>query len=193
MKPKNITIGFQNVEGLHTEGDCYLSDITQNLKNDIHFFAETWNCLHEKDIPGYKCFFRNGFKSSGIKSGRASAGLLLYLKENISDYVKILKSSAYSFWLEIDKSLFLNSDQNLVISAQYIPPINSKYYAQNSLEVFSQDLLNFCDESTPLVILGDFNARTGTLPDNLDINTNFDNSNITPTNFLARYNCDKKH
>ena len=63
--------------------------------------------------------------------------------------------------------------------------------AQNSLEVFSQDLFNFCDESTPLVILGDFNARTGTLPDNLDINTNFDNSNITPTNFLARYNCDE--
>jgi len=69
------------------------------------------------------------------------------------------------------KLIGLCFDQNIVISAQYIPPVNSKYHVQNSLDVINQDLLNFCDESTPIVLLGDFNARTGTLPDNFDIDT----------------------
>ena len=55
----------------------------------------------------------------------------------------------------------------------------------------NQDLLNFCDESTPIVLLGDLNARTRTFPGNFEIDNNVDKTNIEPTEFLLRRNCDE--
>ena len=156
------------------------------------FFCETWACDHEKEITGYKHIFQNGFKTPGVKTGRSSGGLLLYVKEYLSKQVTILKETPYSFWLEIDCSIFTNLDQNLVISAQYIPPVSSKYYGQNTIENLRGDLLKFCDETTPVILIGDFNARTGNISDNLDIDQNFDYSGLEQTEFLPRNNCDKQ-
>ena len=41
------------------------------------------------------------------------------------------------------------------------------------------------------LLLGDFNASTGTLPENVDIDTNVDNTNLEPTEFHLRRNCDE--
>ena len=50
------------------------------------------------------------------------------------------------------------------------------------------DLLSFvrqqqklCDETTPIILIGDFNARTGNIPENLDIDQNFDYSGLEQT------------
>jgi len=40
-------------------------------------------------------------------------------------------------------------------------------------------------------MVGDLNARTGNLPDNLDLDTNFDNADLRPTEFIERNNCDE--
>ena len=37
------------------------------------------------------------------------------------------------------------------------------------MRIFKVDILQFCDENTPIVLIGDFNARTGNIPDNLGI------------------------
>ena len=144
--PLNFSIGFQNIEGLHSDSECFLSEITENINNDIHFLAETWTCDHDKEIRGYKTVFNNGYKTPGVINGRSSGGLLLYIKENLQKYVKVLKSSAYACWLEVDKNIFLNLDQNLIISAQYSPPSNSKYNSPNSGENLKNYLLKLCDE-----------------------------------------------
>ena len=81
--PINFTIGFQNIEGLHSDCECFLSEITENVKNDIHFLAETWNCEHEKELTGYKNIFENGYKTPGIINGRSSGGFLLYISRKI--------------------------------------------------------------------------------------------------------------
>ena len=189
--PINFTIGFQNIEGLHTDCECFLSEITENIKNDIHFLAETWTCEHDKEVTGYKNIFENGYKTPGIINGRSSGGLLLYIKENLFNHVKILKSSAYSIWLEVNKNVFTNLDQNLIISAQYIPPVNSKYYDQNSLDTLRSDIVKFCDDNTPTILIGDFNSRTGNIPDNLEMDPNFYQSGLQPTEFRPRENCDE--
>ena len=156
-----------------------------------NFFAECWNCDHEKELAGFKHFYENGFKTPGVKTGRASGGILLYVKTSISKYVKILKKTPYCIWLEVDKALFTNLEDNLIICGQYIPPINSKYYNQNSLEILNNDINNFCDDTTPFLMVGDLNARTGNLPDNFDLDTNFDNAELRPTEFIDRKNCDE--
>ena len=89
--PINFTIGFQNIEGLHSDCECFLPEITENIKNDIHFLAETWTCGHDKELTGYQNIFENGFKTPGIINGRSSGGMLLYIKENLFKHVKILK------------------------------------------------------------------------------------------------------
>ena len=115
--PINFTIGFQNIEGLHSECECFLPEITENVKNDIHFLAETWTCSHDKELTGYKNVFENGYKNRGIINCRSSGGLLPYIKENLFKDVKILKKFAYSIWLEVNKNIFTNLDKNLIISA----------------------------------------------------------------------------
>ena len=189
--PLDFSIGFQNIEGLHSDCECFLSEITENIKNDIHFLAETWSCDHAKEIDGYKHYFQNGFKTPGVITGRSSGGLLIYVKENVQKFVKILSFTPYKCWLEIDKCLFENLNQNLIISAQYSPPGNSNYHSQNSCENLKVDLLQFCDENTPIVLIGDFNARTGNIPDNLEIDPNFDPSYLEQSEFKNRNNLDK--
>ena len=81
--------------------------------------------------------------------------MLLYVKTSISKYVKILKKTPYCIWLEVDKALFTNLEDNLIICGQYIPPINSKYYNQNSLEILNNDINNFCDDTTPFLMVGE--------------------------------------
>ena len=105
--PLNFSISFQNVEGLHNDGECFLSDITIDLNNDINFLAETWTCEHDKEIKGYNHVFEKGYKTPGVTNGRSSGGFLIYIKENLYKNVKILKSSAYACWLEVDKKYFL--------------------------------------------------------------------------------------
>ena len=172
--------------------NVFLTEITENIKNDIHFLAETWTCGHDKEITGYKHVFQNGFKTPGIKTGRSSGGMLLYVKENLRKYVKILIETPYSLWIEVDHSIFTNLDQNLVISAQYIPPVSSKYYGQNTIDKLRGDLLKFCDESTPTILVGDFNARTGNIPDNLEIDPHFDHLALENTEFRNRNNRDEE-
>ena len=87
----NFSIGFHNVEGLHSDCECFLPDIADSVINDINFIAECWNCDHDKELTGFQHFYENGFKTPGVKTGRASGGLLLYVRNNISKYVKILK------------------------------------------------------------------------------------------------------
>ena len=90
-----------------------------------------------------------GLKNPGVITGRSSGGMLVYIKKHINKFVKILSFNSYSCWLEIDKQLFDNLDQNLIVSANYSPPINSKYHSQNSYETIQSDLLKFCDQNTP--------------------------------------------
>ena len=77
--PINFTIGFQNIEGLHSDCECFLSEITENVKYNIHFLAETWTCEHEQDLTGYKNIFQKGYQTPGVINGRSSGGLYQYV------------------------------------------------------------------------------------------------------------------
>ena len=55
----------------------------------------------------------------------------------------------------------------------------------------AQDTTIFCEEDSPLIFLGDLNARTGNIPDNLDISNQEDELfRINPSQFTPRQNAD---
>ena len=60
---------------------------------------------------------------------------------------------------------------------------------EKTLETFREDILNFWDGNTPTICVGDFNARTGSIPDNLEIYLNFDHAEMEQSEFRARNNC----
>ena len=189
--PLNLSIGFHNIEGLHSDCECLLDDIKDHINKDIMFLAETWTCEHTKNLEGYQCFYEPGYKNPGVTSGRASGGMLVYVKNYIKNFVKILQLNPYSCFLELDKQISENLEQNLIVSAHYSPPVNSKYHHKNSCDTIQNDILNFCDQNTPLILIGNFNARTGDVPDNIEIDPNFESQLITQSDFKPRKNLDR--
>ena len=165
----NFSITYQNIEGLHGALGCKVSNFSNKVKADICFISETWSCDHDKDISGYVHKFTDGYKLPHCKKGRSSGGILLYYKKHLHENLRILKSTPYAIWLTLDKSLFSNIENDVTIYATYIPPLNSKYNHIYTFDDIAQDTMNFCDDDSLVLFLGDFNARSGNLSDNLDI------------------------
>ena len=54
--PIDLSIGYLNIEGLHTSTfGCKLPHLQSKLIHDIEVLSEAWGvCTHSKDVPGYK-------------------------------------------------------------------------------------------------------------------------------------------
>ena len=79
--------------------------------------------------------------------------------------VLIRKTSNNFVWLEIDKRFITNLQKNFYIVAVYINDITSTYYDDNIFQELHTDILEFGSGGTPILFMGDFNGRTGTLDD----------------------------
>ena len=70
-------------------------------------------------------------------------------------------------WLKLDKNIFKIS-KNIYICAAYIPPRDSTYWIHHHdsdpYETLEQDIAKF-QQDGEIILIGDFNARTGTKPD----------------------------
>ena len=54
-----------------------------------------------------------------------SGGISIYFKECFSKYIsKIETDSDYVLWIELSKNLFDSIDENIMLGAIYIPPLN---------------------------------------------------------------------
>ena len=67
--------------------------------------------------------------------------------------------------MEISKDVIKNVDKNLFLVTGYIHDVSSKYYDPKAFENLALGITKFCDETTPLIITGDFNGRTGVVDD----------------------------
>ena len=76
----------------------------------------------------------------------------------------ILKKSNNFVRFEINhRILNKNLQNNLIICATYIHDITSKYFTPSIFDELNGDILSFCNQDTPLIIMGDMNARTASL------------------------------
>ena len=114
------------------------------------------------DINGYKCFnFYRKFQNR--RANRCNGINVLYIKDCISDGVKLVKNHYDSIiWIKLDKNFF-NVESDIYIAGVYIWGENSPAY--NSIDVdFFNLLQNDIDDFQLLgkvLLCGDWNARVG--------------------------------
>ena len=193
----NLSIGYQNIEGLHhaTLG-CKLDNCI-TLENDIEVLAESWteceNCDNIRELDDH--FLLECIKpiKTGTK-GRKSGGIKIFLKKKLKNSIKVIKSTDNYAWLEIDKNLFHELEKNILVCAIYSQPASSKYYSEEVWEALENDLIYMTNNEVPFCILGDMNGRTGTESEFLEIpkNEEIPDTEGRKIKESKRNNCDKE-
>ena len=113
-------------------------------------------------IPGYNAYSNNRERLSRRKSG----GIVLLVKKQLQKFVKV-ETRSYSklvLWCTISKELMLTNN-DLHCGAVYIPPISSKYANDDPFSELQREIIRYCMQSSQIILMGDFNSRTGNKDD----------------------------
>ena len=99
------------------------------------------------------------------KSKRGQAGVSFLVKNKHLDYVSHIKSASPSIiWCHLKRQLFTISS-HIYLAAVYLPPLQSQCKAgEDVLSILEQEIHKYSIQGK-IILLGDFNARTGTLND----------------------------
>ena len=188
-----------NINGLYnkTVGDKTKSDDFLNIisKHDFITITETWTD-DVPNVPGYlKTFIapmkirkRNISKTYGRKSG----GICIYYKNEYKNHFEVISSSNNSIWCKISKKA-LKTKKDLYLCSVYIPPDNSSYFNSQIFESLENEIDLFLRTGNDMILLGDFNARTGKSKDSVSSDGNNyianDQSDLAPK-LLSRQSFD---
>lgn len=114
------------------------------------------------NIPGYSVYHHNRARISRFRSG----GIILIVKNEIDPFIKIdlVRNSKLILLFTISRHL-CRLDDDIQCGIVYIPPYGSKYVIDDPYLELQSELLRYCSESKHMLLFGDFNAPTGTLPD----------------------------
>ena len=136
--------------------------------HDILCFSETkLDAIDEANISidGY-CPFYHHRKNYHRKSG----GLATFVNKAISQFVKVVKITENEFiqWLHISQKVL---GYELIIGNVYIQPPDSPYSTGHEYDQIMGDLIDISIryKDCKVCIIGDFNSRTGSLPDFLEV------------------------
>lgn len=157
----SISVGFLNVCGLKRR--MQYPDFCSFIQNyDIICLAETK--LDASDVislDGYTFYSQPRRQKYTRKSG----GLGFLVRNNISNYVKVVEAETeYISRLKLSKQ-FHKHEQDIMIASVYIPPQQSKFFSNDEFEVFEKEITSVCSQYDYIFIMGDFNAQTGDLED----------------------------
>jgi hypothetical protein len=98
------------------------------------------------------------------RSKRPSGGIIVLYKKELTlgiTYIQNGTKSENRLWLKLDKKVFgLESD--LYICAVYIPPASSTHF-NDIVKLYNE--INIFDNRGKILLVGDFNCRTGHNPD----------------------------
>ena len=188
----NLKLGGFNCQGIKDkiEDPCFVKEVS---KFDILGVCETWlNKNNENlNIPNYKFYPLSRKKEKDVSRG----GVGLFIKESLRKHIKILYkiSSENIFFCKLDKSYF-NFNEDLYVGVIYFPPENSSREKKMKFDHFKNllDVVSKID-SKNIILIGDFNARTGSLDDIiLDEQHNLAYDRSTNTIKIKRNNHDIK-
>lgn len=148
--------------GLFSEHHNKLSDqyfISQINKYDLVLLTEThvgYDTKVELDNFFYYLFCR---KKS--KNNRFFGGLGIFIRKNIRKGVEFMNNGNSEYqWLKLHKDFFGLRKDTFLCTVYFAPKSNI-----NLLELLEKDILEKYGKKGDIILLGDFNARTGSNPD----------------------------
>ena len=102
-------------------------------------------------------------------------GICLAVRNNLTTQIHIHQNiSDYALWCDLKGPVLSKSKSNIIIGIVYIPPEGSPYFNKDTFTVL-QDEINNLSTDKHILLLGDFNARTQSLPDYVICNTEVNN------------------
>ena len=110
------------------------------------------------NIPGYNVYFNNRENLSRRKSG----GIVLLVRKELHNFVNVesYHNSNLILWCTISRRL-TQTENDVYCGVVYIPPIGSKYASDDPYTELQGEILKYCTNSSQIILMGDFNSRTG--------------------------------
>lgn len=136
---------------------------------DVILLSETWR--HQKSVGNIKL---NGYnepeellRKIQPKRGRKEGGIVIYIRENLTDFVKVVKKvNTDIVWLCI-KGECLQINDDVFLAKTYIPPDKSTHHAKLEECIFNtleRDCANYA-KTGKILVCGDLNGRIGSKED----------------------------
>lgn len=158
-----------NIQGI---SDNVLNDSSFNYtieNSDICILTETW--LEDKICVRPDIFYTfNRLRPRLSKKGRPSGGISVLIRKEFhhgrKKAISVVKESEYSVWIKICKTYF-KLDKDIYVGGVYLPPEKSTFYMTKQDDpwgIIENEVMQFQNVGE-VVMLGDFNARTGDLKD----------------------------
>ena len=151
------------------------------------------NYIADDEISGFNAFF----SSKKIQNGRSkkSPELGILVNEKVNKFTKIIENttSNWILWLMVGEN---RENIEFILGCAYIPCEGSTYHNDHIFNDISDDILRFQVEfDVPLILMGDFNARTATKNDftQFDNDITVDNVFRDESNFLRDLNLQNRH
>ena len=57
MNFQGLSVGYQNIHGLHDKIGCKVERLEIDLKHDIEIWTETWGCNCTFEFEGYNFYY----------------------------------------------------------------------------------------------------------------------------------------
>ena len=117
--------------------------------------------LDQINVDGFK-FISKPRKQKVL---RKSGGIGIFVKNSIHHLLtEIPTECEYVLWFKINRNLF-NAAEDVYFGTVYVPPDNTKFFSREIFDMFCNEVDHFTTNNQYVVLLGDFNARIGLLPD----------------------------
>jgi len=186
------------------------SGILDDYIQHFDFFCVSETMINDPSfvhIPGYT-FVHASKKDITHKYGGIH-GIGIFVKNSIYGHISVIPdtTSDSTLWIKIEETLL---GYEVLLGAVYIPHENSVFHKPEIFDDLYNDIMTLsCTYNTSICLIGDFNSRTGNLPDFIesskyDAFSNFENcfpgidhemsiNNLNTLGFDSnRYNCDNK-
>jgi exonuclease III len=187
----NFKFGCWNINGL-SKDKCHDPALIEYVtKHDCAIFVESWINIACLNVPGYYTYSKAAIKG---KYGRAKGGIVIMLKESIRKGVKILQNNDdFVVWLKFEK-LFFAMEKDMYVGAIYVAPITSGSDRSDKYEIWEnlEELVFKYNELGNVMLLGDFNSRTGVNNETLEYNTYIDDELPVDSSLTQRNSKDNK-